>query len=238
MKGILLIFILSVSQITTTNAQTSSLEKELLVWFDTEKSITTSNLVNGVEVIETLLAYKNSHKYYKAPYFVIGNINYLNQDYYNVLIKYDIFEDKVIIKFSEGKRASIIQLLSNEVKSFNLQGTHFDRLKFKNNYGFFELLGGYSKFKLYKKHSKYTKAKANTGKSTVRHEFVKSKDVYVIEFGTNYSIIKTKKDLYNLFPSIKSELKSLFNKDRKTQTAWRNKQMKFIFEQIDNLLSN
>ncbi|MCK0109508.1 hypothetical protein MWU58_09400 [Flavobacteriaceae bacterium S0825] len=238
MRKLFFVFILSVFQSVTSNAQTSDLEKELLVWFDTENDVTSSNLINGVEVVETLLAYKDSHKYYKSPYFVSGSINYLDQNYYNVLMMYNIFEDKVIIKFNEGKRTSIIQLMDNEVKSFSLLNTHFDRLKFNDNNGFFELIKVYSKFKLYKKHKKYTVAKTNTGKSTVRHEFVKAKDVFVIEYGTNYSTIESKNDLYDLFPNIKREIKNMFNKDKEVQSAWRKKEMENVFKQIENLLPN
>ncbi|WP_347925658.1 hypothetical protein [Pontimicrobium sp. SW4] len=238
MKSILLTFFLSTFPMALTVAQTSDLEKELLVWFDSKNDITETNLVNGIEVFETILAYKDSHKYYTSPYFVEGNINYLNQDYYNVLMMYNIFEDNVIVKFNEGKRTSIIQLLSNEVKSFRLHNTHFERLKLKGESGFFELIDVYSAFKLYRKHSKYTIAKTNTRSNTVRHEFVKANDVFVIEYGTNYSTIETKKDLYDLFPNIKSKIKNLFNKDEGVQLAWRNKEMKHVFKQIENLLQN
>jgi len=155
-----------------------------------------------------------------------------------VLMMYNIYEDKVIIKFNEGKRTSIIQLLSNEVKSFSLHNVHFDRLAFKDNKGFFELIQAYNKFKLYKKHKKYTVAKTNTGKSTVRHEFVKAKDVFVIQYGKNNSTIETKKDLYDLFPNIKSEIKNMFNKDKEVQSAWRKKEMRYVFKQIENVLLN
>ncbi|TJY33463.1 hypothetical protein [Pontimicrobium aquaticum] len=237
MKKPLLVLVIFIFQVSTVLSQMSSLEKDLLVWFDNKNNLTGTSLINGIEVTETILAYKDSHKYYKSPYFVSGTLHYQNQEYYNVLMMYDIFEDNIIVKFNEGKRSSIIQLLSNEVKSFSLHDTQFERLQFNDKSGFFELIETFNSFKLYKEHSKYTVTKTNTGKS-VRHEFVKANEDFIIKYNDMYAVIDTKRDLYNMFPNIESEIKSLFNKDKKMQLAWRNKEMKYVFKQIENLLAN
>lgn len=172
-------------------------------------------LVNGSKY-RTLHPVAYGNPFFADGTFSKGNLSLKGRDFQNVLLKFDIEQQKVILKaFPDSANFKVIVLNDNYIKSFTLHERYFvnisDILETTTVDGFYELVykGGFVFARSYKKgfvavySSKYPNGKYS---KTKRESFI---------FRENLKHrIKKKKDLYELFPQQKGLIKK-FMKDNK-----------------------
>lgn len=206
-----LFFVLILSLNSTLNyAQ----DKNLYSWLDDKVGLENTALHNGTEFINPYLLEDNAHRFFKSDTFTIGSITYNDQKFYNIPLKYDLYQDEVIVMLS-SKNGGENQLLlhTEKIKNFELHNSYFELVN-KNNdnskarSGFYELLSYGKHFKLYKKSKK--KIKKLIKNKTVRYKFIEEKPIYYLQTGGEFFSVEKKKYLVSKYPALKEEL-SAFN---------------------------
>ena len=113
-------------------------------------------LFNGVAYIEKYKMINENHKFYKYSNFVKGNLVYDDKPFNNVLLKYDVFEDQLIVKSKLSPFESETLLNQDKINSFQIDDNDFINIsiELKNGdlmEGFFEVLLSHKSVNIYKK---------------------------------------------------------------------------------------
>ena len=190
-------------------------QKDYYNWFDEQVGIENTGLFNGIRYKELYRIKNGKHKFYKSPEFLTANLWYDGQPYYDIPLKYDLFEDQLIISLQTDAGSSIIQLLKEEVAGFQLDGKQFVHLKgievFKSKDqvdGFYEVLEEGNSLTLYKKHQKLRKKVLEN--KAILNEF-RNDDLYYILHEDLFYPIKSKNDLIKIFPQRKKQINAFFS---------------------------
>ena len=104
-------------------------QRDYYNWFDEQVGIENTGIFNGIRYKELYRIKDGKHKFYKSPEYQTANIWYDDQPYYDIPLKYDLFEDQLIISLQTDSGSSIIQLLKEEVTGFQLDNKQFVHLK-------------------------------------------------------------------------------------------------------------
>lgn len=211
------------------NSQTLINKPDGYIWFDSIVSAKNTNLYNGIIEIEKFRMEKDKHKFYLSPKFQLGTLFYEGQPYYSVEIKYDLYEDVVLIN-----GGNTIRLENSKIDRFFIGNKAFVKLKPNkklNIDGFFELLINTPDFKFYKKHKK-TKLD-RLGDKLIYHDF-KADNRYYIHYQNDYHIINAKKDIINVFPMYKEQLKRHDKKSLGKRTT--EDFLLFLLDRVNKLL--
>ena len=184
-------------------------------WFDEQVGIENTGLFNGIRYKELYRIKNGKHKFYKIPEYQTANLWYDGQPYYDIPLKYDLFEDQLIVSLETDSGSSIIQLLKEKVKGFQLDNKQFVHLKgiqvFKSKEkidGFYEVLEEGNSLILYKKHRKLRKKVLEN--KAVLNEF-RNDDLYYILHENLFYPIKNKNDLIKIFPQRKKQINAFFS---------------------------
>lgn len=214
-----LFFLLIFLSVNISNSQSiSSLKKDYL-WFDKQIGIENTTLFNGLRYEEKFRVIDGNHKFYLSSEFLTGDIVYDGQPFYDIKMKYDLFEDQLIINLiTNSGNNNIIKLLNTKLDGFTLKGKEFIKLhhsKIGNSNeelnGIFEILSKNPKLILYKKNKKI--AKKNINKEFLYYTF-KNDNQYYCFTNENYYLIDSKKDWIRIFPEQKKEIQSFYNKNK------------------------
>lgn len=171
-------------------------------------------LINGSSYVPSHPS-ANGNPFLVANEFSLSEINLKGRNFNNVLLKYDIENQMVILKVDNSYGSKIITLRDNYIKDFNLHNKHFINLKEKGiddkNIKFLELVyegnfifgNYYSKaflavFSTKYPYGKYTKTKVS------HYIFLKNKKI----------AINKKRDLLLVFPEHKHEIKKFIKKNK------------------------
>lgn len=177
-------------------------EKNYYLAFDSIVGAANTGLYNGKRYIDRFRSSEENHRFFKDYNFVQGYVLYNGQPYFNVNLKYDLFENLLIAKLKGNKNFFNMVFISNDVKEFNIYDTHFvNILNYSNDgktQGFAELLYESDKLVLLKKYGKDKKDKLK--RQMVVHEFSLVTS-YLVSNGDNLTVIKSKKDFKAIFPN-------------------------------------
>ncbi len=183
--------------------------KEIYTWFDDEVGLENSVLYNGVEFINLYNPINNKHRFFKTSTFSNGEVTYNDQTFYNVSLRYDLFEDHLIVKIENQKGRNQILLLKEKIERFRIGETQFEKIgenEINNaiSSGFYELLTENDFFKLYK----WNRKELDKGikNDAVYYEFNEIKPVYIVKTNSEFFEVKRKRDLTKKYPEFKSEL--------------------------------
>lgn len=209
-------------------------QKNIESYFDEiirKENLTISNgklFVNNYKTTETDQFYTNKYS--------SETLNYKNETYTNINIKYDIHRDILIFKpYGESENFGI-ELIAENVHSFTLKNKTFINLSILTKdsidfvKGFFEENYRSEKLSFYIKHKKETKEFINNQR--IFNSF-HNYNRYVIFFNNNYYEIKNSKDLIKIFPYLKKDIKQ-FN-DENNSLLRENKDV--FFEKIIKKIS-
>ena len=167
-------------------------------------------------------------KYYKPKHFFAEGHPYFEKDeweegtlyikgiqYNNIPIKYNIEDDKIIIKFISENRISKDILLHNSfVDSLNLGHHTFhntSNFSFNNSIGFAELIYD-GKINAYIKHSK--KFKDELTERNPHGKYIEPKKKLYLFADSSYTPIRSRKELMVYFKPHEKELKPFLRKNR------------------------
>lgn len=160
---------------------------------------------------------KNTSQFFENKYRK-GTICYNNQTYFDINLKYNVFEDLVFYK-PNTKIGLDINLITEQVDYFTYANKKFRQLTYidiveKN--GFFEEIEVNNNITLYIKHKKVCKEDLTLG--SISYTFYDATYYYILynnqllEFTSKSSIIK-------IFPNLKKEINTFYKENRKIKDS-------------------
>tara|TARA_R110001606_G_scaffold393731_1_gene563944 strand:+ start:72 stop:848 length:777 start_codon:yes stop_codon:yes gene_type:complete len=224
---LLLLFVFFKPCISRTYAQLNIDSKNHYVWFD--ETVGNGNLAiyNGTIFVEKFKAPANNHRFLLDNSYHLGNLIYDNQPYYDIYLKYDIYEDEIIAKLDYKTNSLYIKLIKEKISYFEIYSSELtifnEKLTFidsatkpavssKKFSGFYQVLYEFNEITLMKKNFKKRDKKIID--NLVYSNFL-NKDVFIILKENNYYVVDSKYDLIKLFPKQKKYISIFYRRNRK-----------------------
>ena len=214
-----LLFLLARYSVHSQQYQSRQEQSAYLSWFDKQVGLENTALYEGIVYREMYRTINDKVKFYRTAQWLNGSVVYSGQLFTNLELKYDVFEDRLLIKKLDRLGGGPMLLFKDKVTSFTIDGTEFvnisdpkiDRL-FN---GYCELLWS-NQVRLLAKHRK--KDFVRKDRSASYHEFIDRNKEYMLEIGNNHFPINKKRDLQQLFPDLKKEIDSFFQKNKRLRS--------------------
>ena len=183
--------------------------KQQYKWFDSIVGQKNSELSLGPKYTNTIRTTKTNHQYFLSKKFLIGNITYNGQEYFDIKMKYDVHFDQIIVQLSNEFEKYSVLLEKSKIQSFSINNKNFINISSKKNtYQFVEELKK-GKITLYKKLFKQRYRKTN---KRYRYSNLRDENYYIILYQNAFLEIKSKSNLTKQFPNIKKEINQLYKK--------------------------
>ncbi|MFD0977594.1 hypothetical protein [Salinimicrobium gaetbulicola] len=177
--------------------------------------IQNQRIVNGVEYRDLYRTINNKHSFLKGRDFQKALLFYNDQLFPEISIRYDFFRDIVVAKIQiENGQVYIIQLINDLLENFTVGQQKFINVTFDNKVfenGFYEILAKSDCASLLKKRRFRPLEKRD--KSYMYYEFEEIDTQRIINISGNY-IKASKKELIEMFPKNKGEIKEFYKKNR------------------------
>ena len=208
-------------------------------WFDSLVSIQNAGLYSGVEYIDTDRATAEAHKFFQTPKFVKGDVVFQNQTYYNVDLKYNVYDDRLVVKLSNQSSETTLAPIKAYTSGFQIGSHQFvlvDDAQASRVKGYYELLQNNTSFRLLKKYNKSRITKFDTGRS-----FFEFKDIgadYLLHYNDGYHSVNSKRELTKLFPQFKKEINAVRENKNKADEAANDIYLRNVLLRIQGLMSN
>ncbi|MBL7876795.1 MAG: hypothetical protein JNL53_14100 [Cyclobacteriaceae bacterium] len=166
-----------------------------------------SRLYNGHEFIDPFVRSQlDGHPYFVTDEWQSGNIHYDGQYYESVTLKYDLFQDIVLVEHPTSHRE--IELISEKIQSFGIAEHFFVRLQSPSE-GFYDQIYT-GDLKIYSKRYKLTQDNLTTKTKTI--EFLPKEKLYILKKDTYYQV-SSKSSVLKVLVERKSELKKLLDEE-------------------------
>lgn len=207
-------------------------------WFDKLVRSENSGIYDGIAYEETYRTINDKAKFFKSLDYMNGSVLYASQPYFNLEMKYDVFEDDVLIKLEDRLGGKTIKLFKDKVEKFNIDGHQFVRIENNetlNISGFYEIVLERGQFTLFLKHIK--KEFARTDRAFTYHEFIDQKGHTLLEYQGKFHEFETKKEIVTVFPEFKKEINKFYSLARRLEKSDPNEFIKALATRLDNLLS-
>lgn len=217
--------------------------QESLVFTTFDNIIGKQNLAiyNGAIHINNDRVVKNKHRYFESDNYSSGYIIYNNQQYFDLKLKYDIFEDRLILNTEENSNFLGINLIGENISYFSLNNKIFSNsdqfynfsIAFKK--GFYQEIKFSDQFVLYVKHFKYKREIINEKSILVDYDL---KNEFIIQFKGLFYSVNTKKEISKLFLASKDKIYSYFREkkmvEKENKVLFMTDLMKVIYSQEIN----
>ncbi|WP_300486416.1 hypothetical protein [Flavobacterium sp.] len=167
------------------------------------------------------------HRYYLSDTPLKATVLYENQYYYDIEIKYDLYQDNLVYKPSLESGNIGIELIPQNVDAFTINNKKFVNLGKKVSpmitfiKGYYEENLKGNNFNFYIKHHKDRREIVN-GTRTY-NEFEDNNEYYIYRNDT-YHKIASKSDLIALFPDLKKKINDLYSQNKSQE-----KENKYLF---------
>lgn len=172
------------------------------------KEATNASLYNGVAYTRYLPEgiYGGMHPFFIASGFKPGTLVYNGRSYNEVMLKYDILTDEVVILYLDTE--SEVLLKKSEVEGFSIGNYNFINIPKAKNIpaGYYEILKN-GKTKVLCRYKKTYKPAVQDGNSLV-NMIEENPPQYYIENNNEFHPVRNEKSLYKIFPDKKKELKN------------------------------
>lgn len=143
-----------------------------------------------------------------------GILQYNNQTYYDVNMKYDVLEDLLLFK-PTTQLAIETSFITTQVDYFIIKNTKFKKLETITdsikNVGYFEENEINEKSTLYIKHKKIEKVDSRS--DNLSHVFYDYK-IYYLFYNNKLEEISSKNSIIHLFPTLKKEIKKFYKENQ------------------------
>lgn len=186
-------------------------------WFDKSLGKESLDFNNGTGHLNFDKTIDKQNRYYVADEFKSGSITYNGQNYFNLDLKYDIFNDELVLRPYIETTYIQINLLKEKVDFFKIGNEKFVNLKLLPA----NLKGGYYEETVTGKNSvlyiKYYKEKREIIKDDhFLIRYIQNYD-YVLLKDNKFTLINDKKEIIKLYPEQKRKINDFFfkNKDLK-----------------------
>lgn len=227
----LLIFLLIISISPTLVAQEVKDPAPVYKWFDGVVSVVNTGLYNGIEYIEEHRTINEQQKFFKNIYYAPGRVVYDDQPYYNIDMKYNVYDDLLLLR---GTGSKPLQLHKSRVQEFSLFGHDFVNITGDTTgvvKGYYEILLETEDFTLLKKHKK--KDKKFLDRSFTYFEFHEDTPRYAIAYEGNYYPVNTRREVNRIFPEHSREIRRFYRENR---TLSKNNYDLFMTELLKKLI--
>lgn len=208
--------------------------------FDKIVGIENTDLYDGVAYIETHRIINEKTKFFKSIDFLEGSVTYNDQPYYNMKMKYDTFEDQVIIKLEDRRGGGSLKLFKDKISDFTIDGHTFIKMEPKADYpeilGFYEVLFKNNSFTLLTKHEKQEFLRKDG--RLLYSEFVYQKRQNVVIIDDRPYVINNKRNLAELFPKYKKSIYKFYSIAKKLEKEDPDRFMVSLMVRIETLLDN
>ncbi|MEO8535449.1 MAG: hypothetical protein ABI441_16960 [Flavobacterium sp.] len=246
-KSIFLILFGLFLNIHSVHSQTSS-ETSLNNWFDKVVGKENLDLYNGPRHVNLYRTLDKSHSYYFSNDYSKGNLNYQDQNYYNLDLKYDINNDNLVLRAHGEYDYLGIKLIKEKTAWFTLNNKKFININFNNptcpiymNGYYQEII--FSNNILYIKHHKNktkvidTKGISDGSNQNSSDKFT-DKNEFVLKYKDLYYKISSKSDIIKIFPEYKSEIKKYYNSKIQLEESDKNVFIENLIKEINSLIPN
>lgn len=203
-------------------------------WFDKNLGLESLDFKNGLAHLNFDKTATNQNRYL-IDEFRKGSINYNDQLYFDLFLKYDIYSDELVLRPYDEANTTKINLVKDKIKSFTIGNDKFTNLKvlntsiFKGGY-YEEILIGNNitlYIKYYKEKKKSVKDEINLIDYVPKYEFVLLKE-------NKYNLITEKKEIITLFPDGKRKINDFYLMNRDLRKENPSLFMKNLIKYINN----
>ena len=190
-------------------AQTNRDTEPFYNWFDTKIGIENSGLYKGTVYTDNFTVINEKHQFFNSPELELGSVTFDGQTYYDQKIKYDLFNDALLITPKDQTNALLIALEPTRTEGFSIDGHPF--IKVDKNVegssgalGFCEIISRDGTSVLLKK---YRKAKVDKRETrTVYQEFEQRVNFFIFHANTFYPV-DSRREWMLAFPNHKETIK-------------------------------
>ena len=197
----------------------SAQQAETLIWFDREMGIENTGLYQGEIYLEQHRTINDKTKFFNGYGFKTGSAVYNGNGYYDLLLSYDVFGDNLLLRQEDRLGAAVIKLIREDIEEFTIEASRFVNIRDKSVAvkGFYEI--GYEDeiLNLLIKHRKRDFKK--TDRSAVYYEFSDLRKNYLLYFNNSYFEVQQKKDWVLVFPELKREINSFYQRARRLKSS-------------------
>lgn len=223
-------------------SQTNTSNKDSYNWFDNIIGYENTGIYNGIIYKEKFRTIDNNHKFFLTSQFSKGNIIYYGQPYYNIEMKYDIYEDLLIVKLPKNSEYFIIQLINDKIDGFSINNNKFLKISGKYETFFNGAISGFYEISYQSKHLNLLKKNKKSRKERIVGNFVYSKfkdeSEHIISFNDKYYKINSKKYLVKLFPDLKKNIDNFYNSNKQLFKKDKDTFMIKLMEHLSSLINN
>ena len=200
----------------------NSSEVVLFNAFDEHVGIENTGLYQGIVYVEKYRTINERVHFHKGVNFLPGSVYYDGQWYYNLDVKYDVYDDKVLLRLVTEAGGGTIQLFKGYLDEFVLDGEHFVKILEKDapllsEHGFYAISMEGIYFTLYTKYTKRSFEKRD--KKFLYYEFLNGSSEYALFYKGQYHRFNSKKEVIDLFPELKKEIKAFYGLARTQSKA-------------------
>jgi hypothetical protein len=187
--------------------------------FDAVIHIQNTGLANGTEYIEQHIVKNNKHKYLDTPQYQTGTVVYEGQPYFDVDLKYNIYDDLLIVRIPTTGGSAAFELHKEKVSSFTIKNSSFISVKKTQNAKprFYEVLLDGDHFYLLKKHLK--KARKHLDQNFTYFEFEKDSPEYLLSINGDYHNVNSRKSIRKLFPDQEEQIRNFYRSNSSLQKS-------------------
>ncbi|SDZ94289.1 hypothetical protein SAMN05443667_101377 [Flavobacterium gillisiae] len=233
----LIVIILSSNKVS---CQTHS-DIKLHNWFDNIIGKENLAINNGPLYSNPYRTIGKNDMYYISDSYRKGTVSYDGQMYYDVDLKYNVFEDKLLLNPYGAFKNIVIVLAQDKIASFTLNDAKFTKketpqpilTEFTN--GYYETDSIKVNFILFTKHHKNIRKKIDN--NGLYYSFMED-NLFFIEYKNIPYKINGKKDLIKVFPNHSKQIKEYYLINRQILKSNKNQFMKNVMKQISTYISN
>lgn len=217
------------------SGQTSTENEKYYIWFDKIVGVENTGLFNGLRYLEEFRTLNNNHKFFSTSQFIKGNLIYDGQSYYDIDMKYDLFEDQVIVNLQGKSGNSITELNADRIEQFTLNGITFNRVITNNENlnGFYAIITDNKGVLCYKRYRKSQKKYIQN--KNIYYKF-SAYNEYILSTPTDIYPIKSKSDFIKIFPEYKNEINNFFRKNKKLINSNYDKFLAQLTNEVSSLI--
>ena len=220
-------------------SQNNALKADYYNWFDEVIGKSNTGLLKGTEYFERYRSINGRHQYFNTDDFNAGSVIFDGQHYFNIPLKYDVFEEKLLTKDPNALNAPIIVLEIDKIIEFTINNHKFinilnnenDKNTFK---GFFEILYESDSLRLYKKHQKEIIRK--TDEKIVSYQF-KDRFLHIVNYKNFNYKLKKANDLNSIFTDFKKDIKHLSIKHKAIRKSDPDNYMLAILKELYTIIN-
>ncbi len=208
-------------------------------WFDEAIGKSNLDLNNGILFVNTDKTQKDNHRFYLDELFTKGMINFDNQNYFDVVLNYDVYKGLVIIKPNGNLDRRGIYLANIKTAFFELNSTKFINLSFKKpmpkgfDDGFYEEVFKVNDFTLF---SKLKKSKSDLIVDLTLYDYYLTTINFIVLKNNLFYKINSEKSISKLFPNQKKIISDFYADNYRLESSNKKAFFKILFQTLNSTI--